>query len=317
MLFLIFINDLPSHLSFADILIYADDTKCSHSITCPVDSTSLQNDINNLHHWSQSNISLNQKKTVSLCFSLSSPTFNTQYYLAGQPLVSRPNYKDLGVTLCSDLSWSTHISTIVGKAYKALYLLRRHFHTASVQVRRTLYLSLIRSKLTYNSVVWRPYLKKDIESLEQVQRRATKWVLSDYSSSYKSRLATLHLLPLAMVLEIADISFFLSSLSCSTPSFDILDYVSFSTARTRSAGIKLKHFYHRTNLSRHFYFHRLPRLWNHLNQPSLLEYSLSSARYHLKKFFWQHFISHFSDLNTCTFSFLCPCSNYLINLNHY
>ena len=271
LLFLIFINDLPSHLSFADVLMYADDTKCSHSITCPSDSKSLQKDINSLHHWSQSNISLNHKKSVSLCFSLSSPTINTQYYLDGQPLDSKLNYKDLGVILCSDLSWSTHINTIVGNAYKTLYLLRRHFSTASIQVRRTLYLSLVRSKLTYNSVVWRPHLKKDIESLEQVQRRATKWILSDYSSSYKSRLTTLHLLPLSMVLEIADISFFLSSLSCRTPSFNILDYVSFSTARTRSAGVKLKHTYHRTNISRHFYFHRLPRLWNHLNEPTLLE----------------------------------------------
>jgi len=41
--------------------------------------------------------------------------------------------------------------------------------------------------------------------LEQLQHRATKYILQDYSSDYKSRLTNLNLLPLMYVLEISDI----------------------------------------------------------------------------------------------------------------
>ena len=85
-------------------------------------------------------------------------------------------------------------------------------YTVSVSVRKLLYLTLVRSHLLYCSVVWRPYLRKHTILLERVQRRATKFILNDYNSDYKTRLNSLGLLPLSMVLELNDIIFFLKSL---------------------------------------------------------------------------------------------------------
>ena len=59
----------------------------------------------------------------------------------------------------------------------------------------------------YCSPVWCPHFIKDILSTETVQRRATKYILNDFSSDYKSRLTKLNLLPLMMQLEINDIIF--------------------------------------------------------------------------------------------------------------
>ena len=59
----------------------------------------------------------------------------------------------------------------------------------------------------YCSQLWRPNLIKDIFSLERVQRRATKYILSDYSTDYKSRLINLKLLPLMYIYELNDIIF--------------------------------------------------------------------------------------------------------------
>ena len=74
----------------------------------------------------------------------------------------------------------------------------------SLQVKKTLYLTLVRPKLSYCSPLWRPYLIKDILLLERVQRRATKFILGDYSMDYKSRLTNLKLLPLMYTYELTD-----------------------------------------------------------------------------------------------------------------
>ena len=56
-----------------------------------------------------------------------------------------------------------------------------------------LYNSPVKSPLLYASIMWHPD-KGDIQLFEGVQRRATKYILNDYVSDYKSRLTTLKLL---------------------------------------------------------------------------------------------------------------------------
>ena len=60
----------------------------------------------------------------------------------------------------------------------------------------------------YCSCLWKPYLLSDIELLERVQRRATKYILNDYTSNYKERLLRLKLLPMMYIYDLADIMFF-------------------------------------------------------------------------------------------------------------
>ena len=126
-------------------------------------------------------------------FTLSSSSSPFTYSVNDQPLDCVTKHKDLGVLVCSNLSWSDHVHSICARAYRSLYLIRRTFSTSSYSLRSQLYLSLVRSQLCYCFQLWRPRLPKDITCLEQVQRRATKYI---YSSDYKSRLCSLHLLPL-------------------------------------------------------------------------------------------------------------------------
>ena len=39
---------------------------------------------------------------------------------------------------------------------------------------------MVRSVLEYGATIWDPYLKKDISSIEKIQRRAARFVKSDY-----------------------------------------------------------------------------------------------------------------------------------------
>jgi len=137
----------------------------------------------------------------------------------------------------------------------------------------------VRSCLLYCSPLWRPHLLKDIILLECVQRRATKFILNDYSSDYKSRLVKLGMLLLMYVYELADILFFIKSLRFPNSSFD---FVTFSTNPTRSLGCKLLHKSTSTYLISNS---RLPRLWNSL---PVINASLpiQLIKKHLKSYFW-------------------------------
>ena len=96
---------------------------------------------------------------------------------------------------------------IISKAYRQLGLIRRTFSIyVSVKAKKLLYLSLVRSQLTYCSQLWTPqFIIKDIVALEKVRRRVTKYILNDYSSNYKARLETIGLLPLMHYYEYHDI----------------------------------------------------------------------------------------------------------------
>ena len=149
-----------------------------------------------------------------------------------------------------------------------LGLLKRTFSsTNSIKTKKQLYLSLVRSQLSYGSQLWRPMLLKDILSLEKIQRRATKFILPQTTSpmTYKERLVYLNILPLMYHLELADVMFFVNSYKNPSSRFNISKNATVVTGTTRSSdSLSLKHNYCRTNLLRHFYYNRLPRLWNGL-----------------------------------------------------
>ena len=47
-----------------------------------------------------------------------------------------------------------------------------------IQTRKIIYCALVRPKLEYGSSLWSPYTKKYAKLIENVQRRATKFILN-------------------------------------------------------------------------------------------------------------------------------------------
>ena len=314
LLFIAYSNDLSEYATSAQIFIFADDTKMCQEIKTLQDCKSLQADINQIHTWSSNCLlRLHPDKTciMSFCPSKAHP-FEYNYNLDGRPIYKQFSVKDLGVILSSDLSWSEHINKTLGKAYRAFHLIRRTFSSATTptHIKKYLYLSLILPILTYASPVWRPHMLKDIIALETFQKRATKYMLNYNNLDYKSRLTSLKILPLMYRLEMLDLMFYIGSKKNAGSHFDITNFITdASSTSTRShTSFKLKHRACTTNSNRHFYFNRLPRLWNSL-KPIDPNQSTSTIKLHIQKYIINHFTAHFDPNNPCTFHSICPCSS--------
>ena len=121
---------------------------------------------------------------------------NSTSRLLPKPATSCSTQGDLGILVKDNLKWSPHIINVVAKANRMLGFLRRNcFHLTDVRARRLLYLSLVRSHLSFGFEIWAPQgLSADLLRLEGIQRRATKFVLQDYETSYVDRLKKLNLI---------------------------------------------------------------------------------------------------------------------------
>ena len=111
-----------------------------------------------------------------------------EYNIEGQPLESVNVYKDLGLFTASNLSWNQHVDKITAKANRVLGLVKRTCRDLKdIDTMKTLYCSLVRPLLEYSCQTWKPHTKRNIDKVEAVQRRATRWITRS-DDDYDTRL---------------------------------------------------------------------------------------------------------------------------------
>ena len=87
-------------------------------------------------------------------------------------------FKDLGLLTNNGLCWNSHTDIITAKANRMLGLIKRTcMNLKDESTLKTLYCSLVRSNLDYCSDVWCPFKKRNVNKLERIQRRATRFIL--------------------------------------------------------------------------------------------------------------------------------------------
>jgi len=192
-LFLVFINDMPDAVQ-SYIKLFADDAKVYRPINAVSDCSYLQEDLDTLSSWSEKwLLKFNPSKCKSMHIGRHNPSH--EYHLKTEdeefPIAQTSSEKDLGVTFDDRMKFDIHVSNIVKKANQILGLIRRSFEYLDSEMFLMLYKTLIRPHLEYATVIWSPWLKKDIVAIEQVQRRATRLVKELQHLSYDQRL--LHL----------------------------------------------------------------------------------------------------------------------------
>ncbi|CAB3990931.1 Hypothetical predicted protein [Paramuricea clavata] len=178
-LFLLYANDLPDAVEHSKIASFANDTKLFKKVDSTSDAISLQSDLSSLENWSTSSgLVFNQDKCKCQRVTRKKNPIKYEYKINNKSLVVTEKEKDLGIRITDTLNWSYHTLDHCAKANKMLGFLRRAaMKITNVNIRRTLYLSIVRSTLGYATQVWSPQSIDLITRTERIQRRATKFIL--------------------------------------------------------------------------------------------------------------------------------------------
>ena len=113
---------------------------------------------------------------------------SSKYNLGGKDLITTVEERDLGVIIHSGMNPSRQCTEASKKGNQILGMIKRTIESRDKEIIVKLYKTLVRPHLEYCVQAWNPFLKKDIELLEKVQRRATKMVNGCRNLSYEKRL---------------------------------------------------------------------------------------------------------------------------------
>ena len=190
-LFLIYINDMLTGISSSGKL-FADDSKLFREIRSIADRIALQEDLTKLQEWSQKwLLKFNEEKCKVMHIGRSNPHYD--YQINNKTLEETTEEKDLGIFVTPDWKSAAHVAKVAAKANSMVGRINRAFNYMDVDMFKAIYPSMIRSHMEYAAPAWSPHLKKDINLLEQVQRRATRLVQGLSNSTYEHRKSVLGL----------------------------------------------------------------------------------------------------------------------------
>ena len=267
-LFIIFINDLDSVCSGNCLTkLFADDCKLYSEVTLN-NSICMQQSLNNLCNWADVNqLCINILK----CFILSILSRSCKipsprsYFINNVLLKTQSEATDLGIIMSHDLSFKTHISSIVAKAYSRQSVLFRGFVTRDLSFMRKAFITYIRPILEYNSSIWNPTEIYLIDLIENVQREFSRRIPSLSELSYRDRLTKLNLEPLEQRRLRHDLELYYKILYNLTP-LNPTDYFSIyhSLPSSRSASTYLTKPTKASNKFLSSFFYRNVDTWNKL-----------------------------------------------------
>ena len=202
-----------------------------------------------------------------------------EYNLDGTVPVETEEEKDLGVLIDNDLKFSRHVRGIVARANRMIGLMKISFENFDKDMFGPIYNTLIRPLLEYCVHAWSPYLVKDIQLLENVQRRATKLVREVRNMEYEDRLKELKI-PKLIDRRIRGDMILTYRLLKGEEGIDHETFFSLDKSRYNLRGHSKKIFKTRAhlNIRRNFFSWRVVDKWNSLTEEEVSAQSTASFK---------------------------------------
>ena len=191
LLFLLFINDLPSVIQYTYDFLFADDLK----LIAMLPNIETRMDIDSLLQWADDNgMEFNTTK-----LKLSPSSISTQpsaLHLEKYPFISLDQILGLGVLISNDSKWKDHIFKAIQKGIKVFQFSTRVLpFSFSTGKKLMLYETLVLSILLYASACWAPCCFS-LQCLENFQKKMLRWICPRLD--YECTLERLDLLSLSL-----------------------------------------------------------------------------------------------------------------------
>ena len=263
---------LPSE-TFADDLKFIIDVAIN-----PRDA--VQKEVNLLSDWATlygTPLSV-EKCTVLHC---GPHQLNHTYYINSVAITSTDSVKDLGIRQSKDGTYTEHCNNVISWAASKCAVLRRIFPSRHRNLLWPAFVSYVLPVLSYYSPIWPPFLKRDINALESIQRQFTKKISGLSGLPYNDRLRELGALTLEhrrRYTDMVTVYKYLHGLVDDTPSSVGIQAIQ---TTTRGSGTRLKQQHTKSRVYATVFRVRATQCWNKLSLPILNSNQLVFLNVHI------------------------------------
>ena len=207
LLFILMTHDLSDNIKFSNHHMYADDTQLYiHDKICniPQAISNLNSDLNAIKNWSECNfLKLNESKSLYMFIGSINKIKSlrnldlSEVSINGTPIPLVTKCKNLGVIVDENLTWESHINSIISKSYYKLRSLYKYKHFLSANIKKTLCDSLVLSYFNYCDILFSNITSALAYKIQKVQNACLRYIFSlrrfDHVSQFLSTLNWLNM----------------------------------------------------------------------------------------------------------------------------
>ena len=221
LLFLIYMNDIPNATNQFNFILYADDTSLYSTIQIQeTASINVNEQLGHVYDWLAVNkLSLNIKKTKYMIFHAMNKNIEglvTEPVIDNVPIERVTDFNFLGLNLNDHMSWKPHIDAIANKVTKFSGVLNRLKRYLPGYILRTLYCSMVQSRLTYCILAW----GFNYQRLIKIQKRFMRIItLSKYNAHTGPIFKSLDLLNMKGLFDLSCLKFVYKFKKLSLPNY--------------------------------------------------------------------------------------------------
>jgi hypothetical protein len=277
------VNDLPEQVIFSDIVLYADDSKVFKAISDNISNDQFQSDLERIYRWSVLwQLPIAAQKCSVFIFGRTLNARSPNYVMGNIALDFVDSVKDLGFLISGNIKFSSHCTMVAKKALRVSSHIFRCFRCRDTSFLVKMFNVYVRPIVESGSVVWSPFLVRDIKTIEHVQRSFTKRLPGLRDLSYPERLERLGIRSLEYRRIIFDLELTYKIIhNLTSLKFD--DFFKYAPqSSTRSHDFRLSLPAIMPNFLQNCFANRIPRIWNALPVSVVNANSFRQFKYRLQ-----------------------------------